>query len=57
MLCRNLLQRSITAENDKAETLIPLTDSLYVTAKLKHTNTVVVELGTGYYVEKVCLVD
>ena len=33
--------------------LIPLTSSLYVPGKLKTTETVIVDIGTGYFVEKV----
>lgn len=33
--------------------MIPLTDSLYVQGKLKNTDSVLVEIGTGYYVQKV----
>jgi prefoldin subunit 5 len=36
------------------EILVPLTQSLYVTGKLKKTDTVIVDVGTGYYIEKVC---
>lgn len=33
--------------------LLPLTESLYVTGKLASTGRVLVDVGTGYYVEKV----
>lgn len=32
--------------------MVPLTESLYVPGKLKDPSKVMVELGTGYYVEK-----
>ncbi len=34
--------------------LVPLTSSLYVPGKLADTNNVIVDVGTGFYVEKVC---
>mmetsp|Transcript_31483 Transcript_31483/g.65739 ORF Transcript_31483/g.65739 Transcript_31483/m.65739 type:complete len:167 (+) Transcript_31483:124-624(+) len=37
---------------DDSQVLVPLTDSLYVPGKLKPKNKLLVELGTGYYVEK-----
>lgn len=33
--------------------LIPLTSSLYVPGKIKDTENVIVDIGTGYFVEKV----
>lgn len=35
--------------------LVPLTPSLYVPGKLASTKTVLVDVGTGFYVEKVSL--
>jgi prefoldin alpha subunit len=38
------------------ETLVPLSASLYVPGRLRSTHTVIVDVGTGYFVEKVrCL--
>lgn len=34
--------------------LVPLTTSLYVPGKLADTENVIVDVGTGFYVEKVC---
>ena len=34
--------------------LVPLTPSLYVPGKLASTDVVLVDIGTGFYVEKVC---
>lgn len=34
------------------EILVPLTESMYVPGRLANNNTVVVDIGTGYYVEK-----
>lgn len=35
--------------------LVPLTNSLYVPGKLSDAENVIVDVGTGYYVKKVCL--
>ncbi|KAI9829805.1 MAG: subunit of tubulin prefoldin [Phylliscum demangeonii] len=47
---------TIVPANDKhpkpKEVLIPLTTSLYVPAQLASPETVIVDVGTGYYVEK-----
>ena len=37
--------------------LVPLTSSLYVPGKLKNAGKVLVDVGTGYYIEKVCLLS
>lgn len=37
----------------EAEILIPLTSSLYVPGKLADRQKVIVDIGTGFYVEKV----
>lgn len=37
---------------DNSQVLVPLTESLYVPGKVKPRNKLLVELGTGYYVEK-----
>jgi prefoldin alpha subunit len=34
---------------------VPLTSSLYVSGKLKNAGKVLVDIGTGYYIEKVWL--
>jgi len=36
--------------------LVPLTSSLYVPGKLADTSNVLVDVGTGYYIEKVCFI-
>ncbi|KNC85712.1 hypothetical protein SARC_02122 [Sphaeroforma arctica JP610] len=43
---------SINPESSQAQVLVPMTKSLYVPGKLSNVEKVVVELGTGYYVEK-----
>jgi prefoldin alpha subunit len=42
--------------NVEKTTLIPLTNSLYVPGRLSHIETVMVDIGTGYYAEKVFFV-
>ncbi|KAN0060616.1 subunit of tubulin prefoldin [Thecaphora frezii] len=43
---------SIKPENAGKTTLVPLTSSLYVPGKLADVDNVIVDIGTGYYVEK-----
>ncbi|OLY85700.1 Prefoldin subunit 5 [Smittium mucronatum] len=38
----------------KKSVLVPLTNSLYVRGTLKHEDKVIVDIGTGYFVEKDC---
>merc|ERR1711962_638260 len=38
--------------SDGKEILVPLTASLYVPGKLKDINNVLIDIGTGYYIEK-----
>jgi hypothetical protein len=42
-------------KNTGTPILVPLTPSLYVPGKLAATDTVLVDVGTGFYVEKVLL--
>jgi prefoldin alpha subunit len=44
--------KSFTPSRASNPTLIPLTASLYVPGKLKNIENVIVDVGTGYYVEK-----
>jgi len=37
---------------DGHEIMVPMTSSLYVHGKLKDTDTLLIDIGTGYYVEK-----
>jgi prefoldin alpha subunit len=37
---------------EEKKTLIPLTGSMYVPGKIKDINNVIVDIGTGYYVEQ-----
>ncbi|KAI9503238.1 subunit of tubulin prefoldin [Coemansia sp. RSA 1358] len=43
---------SLTPESQDKTVLIPLSNSLYVPGKLSNIKSVVVDVGTGYYVEK-----
>ncbi|XP_045466838.1 prefoldin subunit 5 [Harmonia axyridis] len=42
----------INLENEGKEILVPLTGSMYVPGKLFDTNSVLIDIGTRYYVEK-----
>ncbi|KAG0308626.1 subunit of tubulin prefoldin [Dissophora globulifera] len=42
----------VNASNDDKTILVPLTSSLYVPGKLSNVEKVVIDIGTGYYVEK-----
>jgi prefoldin alpha subunit len=44
---------AIKPENAGKEILVPLTGSLYVPGTIADTQRVIVDIGTGYYVEKV----
>ncbi|GAA6062001.1 hypothetical protein JCM10212_004279 [Sporobolomyces blumeae] len=52
MACMDAIN-SITPANKDKKVLIPLTSSLYVPGKIKDTENVIVDIGTGYFVEKV----
>ena len=39
-------------DDNLKQIMVPLTESLYVPGKIRDANKVMVELGTGYYVEK-----
>eukprot|EP00697_Spironema_sp_BW2_P002121 gnl/Spiro4/12849_TR6805_c0_g1_i1.p1 gnl/Spiro4/12849_TR6805_c0_g1~~gnl/Spiro4/12849_TR6805_c0_g1_i1.p1 ORF type:complete len:170 (+),score=47.66 gnl/Spiro4/12849_TR6805_c0_g1_i1:58-510(+) len=43
---------SVTPESRGREMLVPLTSSLYVPGTLENVQTVIVDIGTGYYVRK-----
>jgi len=45
--------KAIDTSNKDKTILVPLTSSLYVPGKLADVEKVVVDIGTGYYVEKV----
>ncbi|KAF9351264.1 subunit of tubulin prefoldin [Mortierella sp. NVP85] len=44
--------QAINAANKDKTILVPLTSSLYVPGKLANVEKVIVDIGTGYYVEK-----
>ncbi|KAM9319481.1 prefoldin subunit 5 [Gastrophryne carolinensis] len=46
--CLNVLHKS----NEGKQVLVPLTSSMYVPGSLSDVSTVLVDVGTGYYVEK-----
>ncbi|KAI8803170.1 Prefoldin [Cladochytrium replicatum] len=43
---------SLTPQSEGKIVLVPLTTSLYVPGQLSNTSTVIVDVGTGYYVQK-----
>ncbi|KAJ2702570.1 subunit of tubulin prefoldin [Coemansia sp. IMI 203386] len=49
--CKNCID-ALTPESMEKTIMIPLTNSLYVPGKLSDIKSVVVDVGTGYYVEK-----
>eukprot|EP00188_Purpureofilum_apyrenoidigerum_P001514 Plantae.Rhodophyta-Purpureofilum_apyrenoidigerum.ctg1841.p1 GENE.Plantae.Rhodophyta-Purpureofilum_apyrenoidigerum.ctg1841~~Plantae.Rhodophyta-Purpureofilum_apyrenoidigerum.ctg1841.p1 ORF type:complete len:158 (-),score=30.13 Plantae.Rhodophyta-Purpureofilum_apyrenoidigerum.ctg1841:1343-1816(-) len=44
--------KDLPAIPEQREIMVPLTSSVYVPGHLQSTSTVLVDLGTGYYVEK-----
>merc|ERR1712196_39742 len=44
--------KSVEPEAAGKEMMVPITESLYVNSKVKGDGKVVIELGTGYFVEK-----
>ena len=48
----DLALRSINPSNESKEILVPLTSSLYIPGKIRDVHTVLVDIGTGYYVKK-----
>ncbi|KAJ2489775.1 subunit of tubulin prefoldin [Coemansia sp. RSA 2050] len=49
--CTNCID-ALTPDSQDKTILVPLTSSLYVPGKLSNIDSVVVDIGTGYYVEK-----
>jgi len=43
---------SSSSEGEDREVMVPLTESVYVPGKMKDTNRLMLELGTGYFVER-----
>lgn len=51
--CIESITSTFSADNDGKEILVPLASSLYVPGKIvTGTSTVIVDIGTGYYIEK-----
>ncbi|KAG5335864.1 putative prefoldin subunit 5 [Termitomyces sp. T112] len=44
--------REVRSENADKTILVPLTNSLYIPGRLSDSNHVIVDVGTGYYIEK-----
>ena len=44
----------LTITQEKKEILVPLTNSLYVRGNLSNPDHVLVDIGTGFFIEKVC---
>ncbi|KAJ2082522.1 subunit of tubulin prefoldin [Coemansia sp. RSA 988] len=49
--CKNCIEM-LTPENQDKTIMVPLSNSLYVPGKISNIDSVVVDVGTGYYVEK-----
>jgi len=50
--CNDSLNKiSSSPDNTNKDVLVPLTSSMYVTGQLTNIETVLVDVGTGYYVE------
>ncbi|KAH8977606.1 Prefoldin [Lactarius hatsudake] len=47
--------KEVKPENKDKTILVPLTGSLYVPGKLRDVENVVIDVGTGYYVQKVVI--
>jgi len=50
--CLRSISTGIGKNNAEKQILVPLTTSLYVPGKLADTENVIVDVGTGFYVEK-----
>lgn len=50
--CVSTVDTGVAAATEGKSILVPLTSSLYVPGKLTDTKTVLVDVGTGFYVEK-----
>ena len=48
----NLALNELKPENKNKDILVPLTSSIYIPGKLNNINNVLVEIGTGYYMQK-----
>ncbi|KAK0628520.1 putative prefoldin subunit 5 [Bombardia bombarda] len=50
--CLRIVKTGTASFDDKKDILVPLTNSLYVKGKLSGPDRVIVDVGTGFYVEK-----
>jgi prefoldin alpha subunit len=50
--CTESVKKTSQAQNEDKSMLVPLTSSLYVPGKMTDVTTFMVDVGTGYYVEK-----
>ncbi|KAK3693901.1 putative prefoldin subunit 5 [Podospora appendiculata] len=50
--CLRIVQAGSASFDNSKEILVPLTNSLYVKGKLSDPDRVIVDVGTGFYVEK-----
>ncbi|KAF8473880.1 Prefoldin [Kalaharituber pfeilii] len=50
--CIKTIQTGVSPDMEGKTILVPLTTSLYVPGTLSSVDTVIVDVGTGYYVEK-----
>lgn len=50
--CLRIVQEQSASPESKKEVLVPLTNSLYVRGKLSDPGNVLVDVGTGFYIEK-----
>ncbi len=47
----------MVAENKGKEVIVPLNDGVYVSGQLEIVDKVLVDIGTGYYMEKVVILS
>ncbi|KAI9890773.1 MAG: subunit of tubulin prefoldin [Vezdaea aestivalis] len=50
--CLKTIDKGVGSATDGKEILVPLTTSLYVPGRMADTKNVIVDVGTGFYVEK-----
>ncbi|KAM7184689.1 putative prefoldin subunit 5 [Rhypophila sp. PSN 637] len=50
--CLRIVKSGPASFDDKKDILVPLTNSLYVKGKVSNPDKVIVDVGTGFYVEK-----
>jgi prefoldin alpha subunit len=50
--CQKSIATGLISKNEDSSILVPLTASLYVPGRLADTEKVLVDIGTGFYVEK-----